>query len=139
LLALVFLAALAFGLRWLWRRERQRRWRRRVYAELERIVATHAASGDSLRFITELSQLLRRATLLLDARAAALHGEAWLDFLDARMPAGSATFRAVAGKALVDAPFRRPDDVHARVDAAALIALARQWLARALPGAPSHV
>jgi hypothetical protein len=138
LLAFVLLALLAFGLRHLWRREQRRRWRRRVRAELEQIVATHAASGDSLRLATDLSRLLRRASLLLDARAAALRGEAWLEFLDARMPPGAPTFRAAAAEALVDAPFRRPGDGHANVDAPALITLVRRWLAHALAGATTH-
>jgi hypothetical protein len=137
LLALALLIALVFVSRWLWRRERQRRWRRRVRAELERIVATHAHSADPLRAATDLSRLLRRATLLLDPRAAALRGEDWLDFLDARLPAGNTTFRA-DGKALVDAPFRRPGDAGVAVDVATLIALARRWLVHALREAPAH-
>lgn len=137
LLAFALLIALAFGLRWLRRRERQRRWRRRVRAELERIVATHADSADALRVATELSRLLRRASLLLDPRAAALRGEEWLAFLDARLPAGNTTFLA-DGKALVDAPFRRPGDTGMAVDVAALIALTRRWLVHALREAPVH-
>ena len=139
LLALVALLALALVVRWLWRRERRRRWRRRVRAELERIVAAHAASADSLRLATDLSHLLRRASLLLDAKAAALRGEAWLAFLDARLPPGVGAFRAGAGNALVDAPFRRPGDARAGVDAAALIGLARSWFAHALQEAPTRV
>jgi hypothetical protein len=137
LLALFALVALAYGLRWLWRRERQRRWRRRVRAELEQIAATHAHGADPLRLATDLSRLLRRASLLLDPRAAALRGEDWLAFLDARLPAGSATFRG-EGKALVDAPFRRPGDAGAMIDAPMLLALARRWLAHALREGPVH-
>jgi hypothetical protein len=137
LLALLALIALACGLRWLWRRERRRRWRRRVRAELEVIAAAHAHSADTLRLATDLSRLLRRASLLLDPRAAALRGEEWLDFLDARLPAGGATFRADAGM-LVDVPFRRPGDMHADVDGSAMIALARRWLTHALREAPAH-
>lgn len=138
LLALLVLLAFAFAVRRLWRHGQQRRWRRRVRGELERIVAAHAVSGDPLRLATDLSQLLRRASLLLDARAAALHGDAWLDFLDARLPAGVGTFRGGAGSALIDAPFRRPDDAAAGVDAAALIALVRRWFAHALREAPAR-
>jgi len=137
ILALLALVALACGVRWLWRREQRRRWRRRVCAELERIAAAHAHTADTLRLATDLSQLLRRASLLLDPRAAALRGEDWLDFLDARLPAGSATFRG-DGRMLVDAPFRPPGDEHANVDGAALIALARRWLAHALREEPAH-
>ena len=131
LLALLALLALAYGLRWLWRRERRRRWRRRVRAELEKIAAMHARGADPLCLATDLSHLLRRASLLLDPRAAALRGEDWLAFLDAHLPAGSTTFRG-EGKALVDAPFRRPGDAESAVDAATLLALARRWFAHAL-------
>ena len=97
----------------------------------------HADSADALRVATELSRLLRRASLLLDPRAAALRGEEWLAFLDARLPAGNTTFLA-DGKALVDAPFRRPGDAGMAVDVAALIALTRRWLVHALREAPVH-
>lgn len=137
LLALLALLAVAYGLRWLWWRERRRRWRRRVRAELERIAAAHAHSADALALATDLSRLLRRASLLLDPRAAALRGEDWLAFLDARLPAGSTTFRD-EGKALVDAPYRRPGDAGSAVDAATLLALARRWFAHALREEPAH-
>lgn len=137
LLALLALVALAYALRWLWRRERRRRWRRRVRAELEQITATHAHGADPLRLATDLSRLLRRASLLLDPRAAALRGEDWLAFLDTHLPAGGLTFRG-EGKALVDAPFRRPGDAGAAVDALTLLALARRWLTHALREEPAH-
>jgi hypothetical protein len=137
LLALLVLVALVCGLRWLWRRERRRRWRRRVRAELERIAATHAHDADPLRLATDLSSLLRRASLLLDPRAAALRGEDWLAFLDTHLSAGNTTFLG-EGKVLVDAPFRRPGDAGTTVDAATLLALARRWLAHALREEAAH-
>ncbi|HEY0178963.1 MAG TPA: DUF4381 family protein [Dokdonella sp.] len=142
LLALVALAAAVLAVRWLLRRRRERRWRRRVRAELERIAATHAAQPDFARLAAEVSQLLRRAALVIERDAAGLRGEAWLAFLDARLPPAqrdAAPFRSGPGRALVDAPFRRVDDpALADADADALIALARGWLAAALPRRKEH-
>lgn len=142
LAGLALLLAIAFGVRWLWRRERRRRWRRRVRAELERIAAAHARSADPRQLSISLSHLLRRASRLLAPHAAALRGDAWLDFLDARLPPGeaaSAPFRRGAGRALLDAPYRRPrDPAEASIDADELIALARRWLAHALRAEGGH-
>ncbi|GAA0718738.1 DUF4381 domain-containing protein [Dokdonella soli] len=137
LLAALALALAVFATRWLLRRERERRWRRRVQAELERIAAMHAAQPDPVQVATQVSQLLRRASLLIEPQAAALRDEAWLDFLDRRLPpshAAAAPFRNGAGRALIDAPYRRDGDPAAPAfDARALLDLARAWLAHALP------
>jgi len=142
LLALALLVALAFGVRACWRFERRRRWRARVRAELERIADAHARSADAQQLSIALSNLLRRASRLLAPHAAALHGEAWLDFLDTGLPKGeadAAPFRRGAGRALLDAPYRRSDDPHAAaVDAGALVALVRRWLAHALRAEGAH-
>jgi hypothetical protein len=142
LLATLVLVALFFGVRWLWRRRQQQRWYRRVQIELERVVATHAARPDPTALASAISQLLRRASLLVDPRAAAFRGDTWLDFLDANLPAADAAnapFRSGAGRVLVDAPYRRTNDPTAPpMDAPALIALARGWLAHALRGRASH-
>jgi hypothetical protein len=136
ILALVLLAAIGFGAWMLVREWRERQWRRRVAAELERIAATHAAQP--VQLATEVSQLLRRASLLIEPGAAALEGDAWLAFLDRQIDGGAATkqkvrFQSDAGRALLDAPYRRADDPAANVDANALLDLARGWLKRALP------
>ncbi|MGN6520534.1 MAG: DUF4381 domain-containing protein [Dokdonella sp.] len=142
LLALALLVVLVFALRACWRFERRRRWRARVRAELERIATAHAREADAQRLSIALSNLLRRASRLLAPHAAALHGEAWLDFLDARLPpseAKAAPFRHGPGRALLDAPYRRADDPAATaVDGDALIALARRWLAHALRAEAAH-
>lgn len=144
LLALVLLAVIAAGIWMLLRQWRDRRWRRRVAAELDRIAAMHAAQPDNVRLATDVSQLLRRATRLLEPGAAALQGEAWLAFLDRQFDATSASgeprFRTDAGRALIDAPYRRAGDAAmSPVDAPALLGLARDWLKRALPRRQSHV
>lgn len=148
LLAIVVVATVAYAIAMLVRALRERRWRRRVAAELERIAASHAAEPDPVRLAADVSQLLRRASLLIEPEAAALNGEAWLAFLDrqfdeprkARDENGDRSandaaprFRTTTGRALIDAPYRRTGDPAASVDASALLGLARSWLRRALP------
>jgi hypothetical protein len=150
LLALVLLVAIALGVRMLLRQWRERRWRQRVATELDRIAAMHAAQPDTVRLAADVSQLLRRASLLIEPNAAALQGDAWLAFLDRQFDEASgaprdaaahdqARFRTATGRALIDAPYRRANDPEAAVDANALLVLARDWLKRALPRRQSHV
>lgn len=123
------------------RRLRTRRWHMRVRGELDRIAASHAAQPDPVRVAADVSRLLRRASLMIAPNAAALHGDAWLDFLDAQFPpdeAQRAPFRGGrAGRALLDLQYRREGDV-ADDDANALLELARRWLDRALKAGPAH-
>ena len=136
IVAIVVLVAIGFGAWMLVREWRERQWRRRVAAELDRIAAAHASQPDNIRLAADVSQLLRRASRLIEPGAAALEGEAWLDFLDRQFDAASTKarvaerFRSATGRALIDAPYRRAD---AEVDAAQLLTLARDWLKRALP------
>jgi len=136
IVAIVVLVAIGFGAWVLVREWRERQWRRRVAAELDRIATTHAAQP--VRLAAEVSQLLRRASLLIEPSAAALEGDAWLAFLDKQIDGGTATkpdvrFQSNTGRALLDAPYRRADDPGAHVDTNALLGLARSWLKRALP------
>ena len=138
LLAIGLIVLVAFAIRALVRAWRERRWRRRVAAELDRIAALHASQPDPVRLAADVSQLLRRAALLIEPSAAALHGEEWLAFLDRQFDDGAksasvARFRSDTGRALTDAPYRRADDPATSVDAPALIGLARAWLKRVLP------
>jgi hypothetical protein len=143
LLAIVLLAAMAFGVVMLRREWRERRWRKRVTAELDRIAALHAAQPDNVRLAGDVSQLLRRASRLIEPNAAALEGDAWLVFLDRQFDEARANdverFRTPTGRALIDAPYRRTDDPAAAIDANALLGLAREWLKRALRKGRSHV
>ncbi len=132
LLAALVALALAYLGRSALRHRRERRWRGRVQAEVERIAATHAARPDPARLAAELSGLLRRASLLLEPHAAALAGEAWLGFLDARV--GGEDFSRGVGRVLLDAPWRRAP----AFDADALIALTRRWLEHALAQEHRH-
>jgi hypothetical protein len=141
LLALLVVVAAYFATRYLLRRRRERLWRKRVHAELDRIAATHAAQPDPTRASSEVSRLLRRVSLLIEPQAAALRGEAWLDFLDAQWPPSAkqgTRFRDGAGQALIDAPYRPQIDAKA-TDVGALFDLARAWLTAALPQRRSRV
>jgi uncharacterized protein DUF4381 len=140
IVAIVLLAAIAISVWLMLRSWRERRWRRRVGAELDRIAAMHAAQPDAMRLATDVSLLLRRATLLIEPEAAALQGEAWLAFLDRTFDDAKGgtrdveRFRTDAGRAMIDAPYRRASDSAAlSVDAPVLLGLARDWLKRALP------
>lgn len=142
LLAVLVAAAAFLLLRHVRRFARARRWRRDVMAELERITTSHSTKSDPTLLAADVSQLLRRISRLLDPRAVALRDEAWLDFLDARLPPGrraGAPFRRGPGRALIEAPYRRTDDPAAAFDAQALLELAREWIVQALPGSPAHV
>lgn len=123
LLAVLVVVALVEVLRRLYRHVGERRWRDRVAAELEPIVARHARERDDVRLAAELSLLLRRAARVLDPAAAALHGDAWLGFLDSRI--GGDSFTRGPGSVLIDAPWRKSVEL----DAEALVALVRRWLA----------
>lgn len=124
-LAAVAVALLVIGAFWLLRAWRVRRWRRRLRAQLDRIAAAYRDHADAARLSAELSGLLRRASLLIDPRAASLTGEAWLDFLDAQGTGEG--FSKGLGRILVDAPWRRVVEV----DSDALLTLVRAWFARA--------
>jgi len=142
LLAALIIVALFILARIARRRLRVRRWHARVRGELDRIAASHATQPDPVRVAADVSKLLRRASLLIAPGAAALQGDAWLDFLDAQFPpaeAQRAPFRnGRAGHALLDLQYRRGDAV-ASDEARTLIELARRWLDHAFKAGPAHV
>lgn len=121
-LALVLLALGARQLRYAWRR---RRWRAELRAELAALAAAHARDGDDGALARGLSALLRRAALRREPAAAALHGAAWLDFLERAAPGVLAREHAEALQRATYVP-------HARLQAAALIAACARWLEHAL-------
>ncbi|MEZ5461381.1 DUF4381 domain-containing protein [Dokdonella sp.] len=133
LLALLSLGLLVMAVVWMRRRLARRRWRQRVTSELDRIAAEYSATTDALRLSTEVSQLLRRASRLLDPAAPALRGAAWLDFLDSIL--GGDDFTKGVGRVLLEGPYQRA----ANVDADALLDLARRWLQRLLENRKVHV
>jgi hypothetical protein len=120
---------------WLWFRW----WRRRpvtlaraAASELARVRAAFATHGDRQRLLRDLSVLLRRICIsrFSRARAAALHGDAWLGFLD--RADGTDRFTAGPGRVLADGPYRQT----AEVDPDALLA-ACDHLVRALAARPA--
>lgn len=103
---------------WAWRRWRRHRLRR----GFERLFdAGIAAAPTPAARIAAASTLLRRAARRRDAGAAALHGAAWLAYLDAG--SDSPLFADGDGALLLDGGFRRDVDP-ARADA--LVARARR-------------
>ena len=125
-LALVLLALIG-GLIWWWRRRPKSNQAvgQSARAELARIEERFKQTGDAAQLAAELSILLRRVALSQDdpARVAALTGEAWLAYLD--QTGGGEGFRHGPGRVLISAPYQR----HVELEAEALIALVRQWVA----------
>ncbi|WP_440225427.1 DUF4381 domain-containing protein [Dokdonella sp. MW10] len=126
-LVLVGIAVLVRAVRGM---RRRRRWLRALHGQIDRLDALDVRDGSALA--ADVSQLLRRATLLVDTRAAALTGPEWLRFLDARL--GGDAFEHGVGRALLDAPWQKG----AVIDGAALVALARRWITTVLAEPPRH-
>lgn len=82
--------------------------------------------GDPLQTLTAVSALLRRAAISTDTRdgVAGLRGQAWLDYLDSKLP--DAPFSRGAGRCLADAHYRPTAPEH--IDLEALFALCERWL-----------
>lgn len=126
LLAALLVLAAFWIFRVLRHRRRTQRWQASVQSELAKIAAEYASQPDAAKLTAQLSALLRRASLLIAPHAAALNGDAWLNFLDAQIDGDA--FSNGPGRVLLDAPFRRDP----QIDADALIALTAGWLKQAL-------
>ena len=101
------LAILAIAALWLLARtllRMLRRWRRRVAVDALFDAEIARAGDDARARIAAVSQLLRRACRAAQPPAAALHGEAWLQFLDGDDP--ERLFSQGPGRVLLDAQFR---------------------------------
>ena len=119
IVALLCLAGTVVALYTLWQLLRRRRVRRALLAELDRYIGS--AGNDPASLAAALSQFLRRMALRDDPFAAALHGEAWLRWLDVR--GRSEEFSRGIGRALLDAPYQTSP----AFDGAALTELVRHW------------
>jgi len=131
---LLLLLVLTVGLLLWWRkRRRDAAARPVVFSHREQVKAAQAAldaieqrvqagelSGSA--FAAELSALLRRVAMLLDADVAGLSGDAWLAWLDSRWD--ESRFCSDTGRQWLDATYR-PDS---GIEPQALIELARDWL-----------
>lgn len=125
LLFALALALFALGLWQLRRAWRRRRWRAALHAELAALAAAHASNEDDAELARGLSALLRRAALRRQPSAAALHGAAWLDFLERIAPGALAREHAEALQRATYVP-------HAHLHAATLIAACTRWLEHAV-------
>lgn len=112
-----------------WRGWRARRRRLALHdealAELQQIRRRHAENADATWLAAELSRLLRRVAISRypDEEVAGLVGEAWLAFLDRRLP--DRPFGKGAGRVLVEAPYRKGA---VELEADALFRLVERWL-----------
>ena len=109
---------------------RRRRMRRAVLAELDRCIGS--AGNDPAVLAAALSQFLRRMALRDEPAAVALHGDAWLRWLDAHGRTDG--FSRGIGRVLLDAPYRTSPSF----DGEALTELVRQWTRRALDLGHTH-
>ena len=125
ILAALLIALLVWLFRIARKRMRKQRWLDELQAEVARIASDHATHNDPRQTSAAVSQLLRRAALRLDSRAAAYQGDEWLAWLDAR--GNTSDFMSGPGNALVDAPWKRAPDV----DVDGLLKATSNWLARA--------
>jgi hypothetical protein len=133
ILCAIALGALVWMIVRLRRHASRRRWQRSILDELERISASEIVRRDSSRLLAELSQLLRRASRLVDASAPSLRGEAWLQFLDSSFEGDE--FARGSGRILLEGPYQRKTSV----DADALIDLVRRWLRHTVEQRVDHV
>lgn len=117
LLAGIGLALLGTG----WWLHRRRSLQRAALAELRSLERT---ASDDIGIAAGVNNLLRRVALARFPRrqVAALSGEAWLQFLEARAQLGG--FRDGPGRVLASAPY----GARCRVEREALLVLARRWI-----------
>jgi hypothetical protein len=87
LLGISLVLVIALLVYFLWRRHRQRHYRRLALQSAKEIYAQWQQSGDKLAFIQALNQLLKQTALVAFPQRpiAALTGAAWLNFLDSRL------------------------------------------------------
>ncbi len=97
ILAAAILVCVIAGVYFIWRKRRDNRYRRLALAELDQLYLAFQQHQDSLKFLQQLSQLLRRAALVAFPRdqVAALNGEDWVKFLadSANMPVFSDQYK----------------------------------------------
>jgi hypothetical protein len=107
------------------RRAAQRRAKRVLRHEYDRIRHDHPSASDAARQVAALSELLRRAARRHQPQALTLKGEDWLAFLDGDEEGDP--FSRGPGRLLLDGPYR---PVVASEDADALAEVVRARLDR---------
>lgn len=105
---------------------KSRRWRKRILAEFSHFHGQVEAMNDS-QFTTEISRHLRQLALTLypDVDVASLAGTGWLNFLEQHSKQKG--FLDHPARALVEAPYRNPENNLSTQQKKQLLKLARQW------------
>lgn len=128
---LIALATIALG--WLFKSYVQLRARGAVrrYAllQLKVLIAEFEQHHDTVKFSSKMSELLRRTMLAYSPRqqVAGLTGDDWLAWLDQDLE--TRLFQTVAGRKLLELPYRRPSDDISALDIVGVVAAVRQRLA----------
>lgn len=108
---------------WWWRRRQRLAYRRAALSELQQLQQANQQGQSGAPILAELSILLRRVAMMRYGRdqVAALHGRAWLEFLDRTGRTKQFTEQA---QSLLDAPYRRDG----AIEVTPLLSLAQRWL-----------
>lgn len=127
LLAALLLIALLLGAWWLLRTLHRQRRQRAMLAQLHALEQTLIADPTPEQ-LAGLSAILKRLALLKfpPCEVAALHGTAWLAFLD--RTGGDGAFASGAGRVLGDAAYRRR--LGEGLDVRGLMQAVHRWLGR---------
>lgn len=125
LLAAILLVGLLLILRLLARHWAIRRRRARLLTVLEYIHSQYDPNEPSADYLSQLNRFFRIVAIRAfpDTTSARLQGSAWVDFLRSLLPDGTASNSL---SALESGPYQ----AHPEFDAAALHALAREWVKR---------
>ncbi len=130
-LLLAAVSMLALLSLWWWRRNAAKR------AALRELDGMKSLQQDPVRLAAAVNRLLKRYALICwpASEAAALTGQAWLEFLDAN--GGQGDFINGPGQVLLALPYAPPSGSAAsRIDAQAesILRLARRWIKANRPG-----
>ncbi len=125
LLAAILLAGLLLVLRLLAKRWAIRRRRAKLLVALDYIQSQYDPTEPSSDYLSQLNRFFRVVAIRAfpDTASARLQGSAWVDFLRSLLPDGAA---ANSLAALESGPYQP----HPEFDAAALHALAKEWVKR---------
>lgn len=126
LLAAVLIAAALFLARGVTGRRRRQRYRREALAELARLRESDLLHSQPGSAVTAINATLKRAAITAAGREriAALHGAAWVDFLNGLLQEGEAGFEA----GWFEAAYRPGDAKQVPVDQ--VLDRAEHWLRR---------
>ncbi len=128
---LAFLAALTILLSfyWLWNRWQRNKYRREAIKELDGLLQSYAAHGDTAEYLQDYQRLLKRVALTRYNRqdVANLTGESWVAFLD--KSSDSNEFTMGDGQILIDGNYQAAPE--ANIDK--LHSLGQHWIRKHRP------